>query len=140
MVADLKQYGIVQNKTYLGFSFPEMIPTNFYKDFIRGYFDGDGSIYFTSNKYVLSWVGNEEFLTILKKILNKPQISLCQNCKSKITYDLKISGKKYVLRILHYMYDNSNDSIRLTRKYKIVQKVFSLESANTFELVNARCE
>ena len=138
MAQDLAKYNIVPNKSYIDFSFPD-IPEEFYPDFIRGYFDGDGSIYFTNNKYILSWVGNKKFLTDLKIILNKENISLCQNSKSKITYDLKISGAKDVFKILHYMYDNSTTDIRLDRKYKIVHSALSL-GANTLEPINIGCE
>lgn len=122
MKKDLAKYGCVQNKTYIGFSFPS-IEEKYYYDFIRGYFDGDGSIYCTGNKYVLSWVGSKAFLETLKKILGKEKLSLCQNVKSKISYDLKISGKTDVIRILHKMYDTSTPETRLDRKYKIVQQV-----------------
>lgn len=125
MEKDLAKYGCVQNKTYIGFSFP-LIEEKFYYDFIRGYFDGDGSIYYTSNKHVLSWVGSKEFLDTLKSILGKEKLSLCQNVKSKICYDLKICGKKDVVDILHKMYDVSTPETRLDRKYKIVQQVLAL--------------
>ena len=125
MVKDLRKYNCIPNKNYIEFDFPN-IPEEYYYDFIRGYFDGDGSIYFTNKKYIISFVGNKKFLTTLKKILDKENISLCQNSKSKITYDLKISGKKDIQRILHLMYDNSTEDIRLNRKYEIVQKVISL--------------
>lgn len=125
MAEDLAKYNCVPNKSYLNFSFPN-IPQKYYSDFIRGYFDGDGSIYYSSNKYVLSFVGNQNFLNDLKKILNKDNLSLCQNSVSKITYDLKICGQKDVKRILHFMYDNSNEDIRLDRKYQIIQYLLFL--------------
>lgn len=124
LAEDLKKYGCVPNKSYIQFDFPN-IPEEFYPDFIRGYFDGDGSVYFTNNKYKLSFVGNDIFLISLKKILNKPNLTLCQSSVSKITYDLKICGKKDVIRILHYMYDNSTPETRLDRKYLLVQKCFN---------------
>ena len=119
MAKDLAQYGCVPNKSYIGFSFPH-IEEKYYYDFLRGYFDGEGSIYYTKKKYILSWVGSKDFLEQVKVILNKEKISLCQNIKSKICYDLKICGKKDVLNILHKMYDNSTIETRLDRKYKIV--------------------
>lgn len=122
MAKDLAKYGCLPNKSYSNFSFPN-IPKQFLYDFIRGYFDGDGSIYYTNNKYVISFVGNKDFLEELKKILGKPLLSLCQNKISKITYDLKISGQKDVKRILNLLYENSTKETRLDRKYEIVQKI-----------------
>lgn len=39
----LKEYNIVPGKTYT-FTFPEKLEKQYYSDFIRGYFDGDGSV------------------------------------------------------------------------------------------------
>lgn len=39
----LAEYNIVPNKTYT-FQFPEKLSKEYYIDFIRGYFDGDGSV------------------------------------------------------------------------------------------------
>lgn len=124
MAKDLAQYGCVNNKSYYNFPFPSL-KEEYLFDFIRGYFDGDGSIYFTNNKYVISFVGHKEFLEALKVILGKEKLSLCQNSISKITYDLKICGKKDIQRILTLMYKNSTEETRLNRKYKIVQEVLN---------------
>lgn len=40
---ELATYNIVPRKTY-SFEFPQKLEKQYYKDFIRGYFDGDGSI------------------------------------------------------------------------------------------------
>ena len=120
MVEDLSKYYIVPNKSYIEFGVPP-IPEEYIWDFIRGYFDGDGSIYFTNNKFILSFVGNKKFLNELKGILNKNNISLCQNNVSKITYDLKISGYKDVSKILEQIYRDSTPETRLDRKYELSQ-------------------
>lgn len=124
MIKDLSQYGMIPNKTYIGFDFPD-IPKEFLWDFIRGYFDGDGSIYWTSNKYVLSIVGSKNFLEDVKIIFDKTNLSLCQNSVSKITYDLRVCGKKDVKRLLNKIYENSEENTRLQRKYKIALSALS---------------
>ena len=40
---DLAEYNIIPQKTY-NFSFPKKLNSKYYLDFIRGYFDGDGSV------------------------------------------------------------------------------------------------
>ena len=40
---ELAKYNIIPRKTY-SFEFPDLIDKQFYLDFIRGYFDGDGSV------------------------------------------------------------------------------------------------
>lgn len=126
MAQDLAKYGCVPNKTYIGFNFPSLNEKYIY-DFIRGYFDGDGCIYFSKDRKrcTLDWTGQQKFLQQLKVILQKESLSLCQNVKSKQTYDLRISGQKDVCRILHLMYDNSTEDIRLNRKYEKVLYFFS---------------
>ena len=42
LINDLHNLGVFQNKTYLEQHIPNQIPEKFIKDFIRGYFDGDG--------------------------------------------------------------------------------------------------
>lgn len=137
----LISWGCVPNKTYATELHLPNIPKEFYYDFIRGYFDGDGCIMFSKsqNKYRLDWCGNFTFLTELKAILGKEKISLCQNSVSKITYSLRISGKQDVIRILQNMYENSTEDTRLIRKYEIVQKAFS-QGDYVFEPVDTGCE
>lgn len=53
MVKTLNNYGIVQNKTYnkeFIFNF-NIIPKELHRHFIRGYFDGDGSVSFHKNNH-----------------------------------------------------------------------------------------
>jgi hypothetical protein len=44
LAAALARWGIVPNKTFT-ISFPEQLPPQWHSAFVRGYFDGDGSIY-----------------------------------------------------------------------------------------------
>lgn len=126
---DLIKWGCLPQKSSFNFHYPN-IPQEFDWDFIRGYFDGDGSIYFTDNKYRLSYVGNKMFLEDLKIKLHKENLSLCQNSVSKITYDLKICGNQDVERILKLMYANSNDETRLNRKYETYLKYLNFLQAH----------
>jgi len=57
---DCYKWGLVPNKTFIT-KFPLEIPKEFYKDFIRGYFDGDG--YVSKSGYRLEFTGTEELLT-----------------------------------------------------------------------------
>ena len=51
-----EMFAIIPNKTYNIHSLPRNIPNKYYKDFLRGYIDGDGSLYFTkeNNSFHLS--------------------------------------------------------------------------------------
>jgi intein-encoded DNA endonuclease-like protein len=49
MVADLEKWGCVENKTFK-LNFPDFISEELIPHFIRGYFDGDGSVFLHKQK------------------------------------------------------------------------------------------
>jgi len=90
-----KNFRILPRKT-LKLDFPKNLPEMYYKDYIRGYIDGDGTLsYFkdkTSNRFSLSYAGNCDFI---------------KDCASKLEipfYDVKI---KDTLHIISYSPHNS---------------------------------
>lgn len=58
LAQNLKKLGCVENKTKIGFGLPD-IPDELFKHFVRAYFEGDGSIWFKTNK------------------INKCQVNIC---------------------------------------------------------------
>jgi hypothetical protein len=137
LVADLVKWGCFQAKTFK-LKFP-LIPERFQRDFIRGYFDGDGSICVGKDGTLnLSVVGTINFLNGMKEILMKKCIL------NDTAYDdrhpekqnniraLRFGGNIVINRIYHYMYDNS--TIYLLRKRKIFLSV--LENKDYFCDVN----
>lgn len=120
MVKDLMSYGVFPNKTDK-IIFPDL-PENLIRHFIRGYFDGDGSICERKHKKRLSDLacsfscGSMLFLEKLREILYQ------NNIKSYIVQDkrgnkasLSLAGLTNPDVFLHYMYDNA--TIYLDRKY-----------------------
>lgn len=67
---DIIKLGGVENKSLI-MKFPK-IPKKYISDFIRGYFDGDGSINTRNTGYL---IGTYEFCSKLKEILNSNGIS-----------------------------------------------------------------
>lgn len=116
---DLIKWGCVPNKTLLIEKIPN-IPRDYISHFIRGYFDGDGSLYYlkgTSN-YRMSFVsGAEKFLQDIQKELEVSNLTLSHAIDTN-TYQLQISGKHRLIKILNYLYSDSTESTRLDRKYK----------------------
>lgn len=94
------------------------IPKDYVSHFLRGYFDGDGSLHYlaSTNNYRISFLGNKPFLEEVRNILNVPKISIAQD-RDKNIYQLQISGRKQVVRILNYLYQDSDSKMRLNRKY-----------------------
>lgn len=136
MSNDLAQYGIVPKKTYK-YIFPDNIDKVYYQDFIRGYFDGDGTIskHFEQNSLHavnIGFVGYSKNLLRIQKILQESGIpSTFTQDKRKYNSDdtfgsLTFTSKIDKIHFLHYIYDDAN--LYLTRKYELAQKFIKLVS------------
>jgi hypothetical protein len=126
IVGDLSKIGIIKNKTYLSNSLPK-INDILFSDMLRGFFDGDGSIYyakrlnrkqeeytisFSSNKFVLEEI-KEKLLTISissSNIRYRHKDSLFSGC-------LEIRGNVNIEKFEKYIYHDS--CFYLTRKYNL---------------------
>ena len=109
---DLNRLGIIPNKS-LELKILPCINNSLYCHFIRGYFDGDGSIcvyydnYDQRERYSLSILGTYDFLTDLQNklydlCLIKP-IKL-HKTKSYNTKELNHRGKKNIIKIREFLY------------------------------------
>lgn len=114
---DLNKWGCEPQKTSKINRIPN-IPKDYVSHFLRGYFDGDGSLHYlaSTNNYRISFLGNKPFLEEIRNVLNVPKISIAQD-RNKNVYQLQISGRKQVVRILNYLYQDSDSKMRLDRKY-----------------------
>lgn len=115
--SDLIKWGCVPNKSLTLTKIPN-IPRDFVSHFIRGYFDGDGSLHWLNGtkNFRISFVGTEPFLKDIQKELGL-SLSLGQQKGNKSKY-FQVAGRKQVPMILDYIYKDSDENIRLTRKYK----------------------
>lgn len=117
----LLELGCHSNKTHT-LLFPEWLRPDLYHHFIRGYFDGDGSISFTGNSYIipqLNIVSTNEFLTSVENIFfEKASINKRKNFDTSANYDnvayLHYGGRKVILRIKDFLYKDA--TIFLKRK------------------------
>lgn len=127
---DLNKWGCVPNKSLI-LKFPD--PHIFNNDnhlilsFIRGYFDGDGSLGYYKHSNLnpnkeesLQFVGTKHFLQGVQKYLGQGFLMQKPNCNS-LTYRLSYSTKKANIAA-QLLYDNA--SIYLDRKYKIYTDEF----------------
>jgi len=119
---DLRRFNIVPRKTHI-YTMPKWVRDHkLVNHFIRGYFDGDGSLSKYKQKsrnipqHMFSVRGTKPFLTDMYKIIDK-------NCQ--LYYDRKVSlsggihqvgysGNKVVKKICEYLYKDG--TIYLTRK------------------------
>ena len=119
---DLIKFGCVPQKSLLIKGFPD-INKNLISHFIRGYFDGDGSLHYLkcTNNWRISFLGTEAFLKDIKEYFNfNAQIS--QTTASGKAYSIQIMGKHQLKRILDCLYNNSEELTRLNRKYDKYQQ------------------
>lgn len=123
LVADLNRLGISSKKS-LNVTFPH-IPDAFLSDFIRGVFDGDGSVFFEkrSPKSPLksSFVsGSNSFIEILENKLQElgmpPRKIYEQKTKNAVSYMIRYAHKDSV-NLYNILYKNvPNDGLYLFRK------------------------
>lgn len=127
LVKPLFNMGLTTNKTYtLNGDIMKYIPKYLVRDFLRGYFDGDGNVLFgkrysSGYKYNINVCGNEDFLLKTFQTYFPSNNKLYKDLYSKQCYVWKISQRDKVKDFMHYLYNNS--SIFLSRKYNEYRKI-----------------
>lgn len=127
---DLSSHGAVPRKSLI-LEFPKSIPENLIHHFIRGYFDGDGSILKAkplkegySPQYKCKFFGTKNFITKLQEILSsKLTITSCIGKHKKISV-LIITGNKNCDKFCEWLYQNA--TIFMTRKKDRYDSLISL--------------
>lgn len=119
-------YGMVPNKS-LKLNFPQNIPECFYKDFVRGYFDGDGHIAKTWKYKKIEIISNLDFCQFLQQYLSdklniKSTLYFGVN-KNSTTRVLNISRKDSIFNFLDWIYNDAE--MYLLRKKKIYDDIYS---------------
>ncbi|MFA5023455.1 MAG: hypothetical protein WC523_00660 [Patescibacteria group bacterium] len=126
---DLARFHVTQRKS-LVLTFPEwLINHPNVNHFMRGYNDGDGSFYVSKPKkgrpveqLYFSLRGTKEFLTVYKNILERECDIKPNGKKPRLNsgiYTLEYGGNRKVFKIRDFLYQNSNEQIRLDRKYDL---------------------
>lgn len=124
MIADLRKLGLTERKS-LTMQFPD-VPEEFLRDFIRGCWDGDGSIMvqdrFGHKRLVAAYVtGSLAFITGMRDRLRKYGFGRLtihtgqpDGVKTKNpSYSLKI----FALEFCKFLYEDVPDGLLLTRKF-----------------------
>lgn len=132
MKKDLISNGMLEHKTEK-ITFPNFLNKNLYRHFIRGYFDGDGSItcggyQVCGNKdFNIKIVGTKELLNSFKEILGvNTTLSQRHPDRNVNNYSITIGGNLQVRRIMDYLYKDS--TIYLIRKYKKYEELIKQQS------------
>lgn len=117
--------GCIPNKSLI-LNFPTAIPNELIRHFIRGYSDGDGTIYknrFKNKKTINTiWkiISTKQFCNEVANILKQELEINCSQSLSrpntnKITTAISVGGNKQVKKVLDWLYEGS--SIYLPRKH-----------------------
>lgn len=144
IVADIKAHGIPDDKTH-ELTFPTDIPSNLIRHFIRGYFDGDGSVFLKMNRRFLKTKDHPNGYLWEKQSIGVSMVGTTSFLESVAQYLRPITGqhgniyedkKKHCssflfsrdccLNIYHYFYDDA--TIWLDRKRKIFEDYFKINS------------
>ena len=122
---DLINLGCIPNKTYdIKFPTYEIVPKNFMRDFIRGFFDGDGCISTTTMEgkphIVTTFTGMSDMLKSISDFLIGEKVirvntKIYKDKRREKTYNIHIHGTDSNKDFLDYLYKNS--TIYLDRKY-----------------------
>jgi hypothetical protein len=129
----LESLGCVPNKSLI-LQFPTTVPRALIKHFLRGYSDGDGTIYqnhFKNKKTINTiWkiISTKQFCQRTSQILKEElgincSQSLSTPKKNKITTTLSVGGNLQVKKVLDWLYQDA--SIYLPRKYNLYQEFIS---------------
>lgn len=125
LVSDLGKYGICKAKSNI--LKPPNIPEEFYKDWIRGYLDGDGSISLLHNGQIqIAFEGTKEVLNFITQFFEPgKERKLGKRYKEKNNNNFHISfgGTQQPLTFLHLLYDNAY--YYLDRKYQKILEIYS---------------
>lgn len=115
---DIVSLGGTEQKS-LKVEFPD-IPNEFLPDFIRGYFDGDGSVMNLKNNRLNSTFtcGNKQFLIKLLEIL-KQEAGIEGGSFDDSSYSLRF-GKKDTIRLGQYIYKNNPELFLQRKKIKFI--------------------
>lgn len=125
---DLMEYGLVPRKAYSKeYKFPYKLKQEYIIDYIRGLFDGDGSVKMTGNSITFQIdSSNKEILINIKKFFQKVyniDTQITESSKKNITlYRLYCYGEKAkaIYKILY-----THDSLFLKRKYDKWQELLN---------------
>jgi len=108
MANDLINLGCVPNKSLI--LLPPNLTDKFISHFIRGYFDGDGSIGKYNGRIKFSLLGTNELLTwILNYFKNKGMKTTPKISKRKNIYTFQVNSNSDIELIENILYNSSND-------------------------------
>lgn len=113
MCDDLERHGCVPKKSLiLNFPPSSSLPGSLLRHFVRGYFDGDGTIYFYGSRTRIEFCGTRSFLSTLSGLLPCSYRPVSRGGRN--IFRLVYSAKADIKTLINWMYKGA--SICLLRK------------------------
>lgn len=129
MTQDLMKYGLNPNKSYEAYIPKDFIEDKYIRHYIRGLFDGDGSLYSYKqsngderNELSLVTASNKMVEDLFNLIKQHTNISMKYR-KSRSLHEIRLYDQFQIRAFLKWIYDDSN--ISLDRKYNKAIAVLS---------------
>lgn len=138
MVNKLVEKGCYQRMTLCGlFPTSDIIPEDLVRHFIRGYFDGDGSIHYTitgtgRRLYRVSIVGTLNIVDNIKYFLD----STVKTESHPNKHVIQLGGNRQCSRIFDYLYEGA--TVYLDRKKLIFDKMLEYIEDNPYTVWNKK--
>jgi hypothetical protein len=129
---DLIRLGITPNKS-LDMKFPD-IPHEYLRHFIRGFFDGDGSVYLEHGKSIRVKLlsGSKEFVKSINAVLVKKGLSHRNisggTPSTPNAFFIRYNTMQDVLRFYEYIYKDVPDQMCYSRKKNIFDNYFNINN------------
>lgn len=124
MSVQLEKLGVIKNKS-LVLMFPTCVPNKLLRHFVRGYFDGDGCVWFdiNRNKCQTQTCGTLDVCTHIKELM---EIIGCEcfithpsQSGDNNTFLIRTAANKSSYKFLSWIYDDlRSEDIRMERKYQ----------------------
>jgi len=115
-----EQFNVTPKKS-LTYSYPNNLPKELFPYFIRGYFDGDGSLGYyktnTSKIFIMSMVGTKDFINSCAKLF--PISSKVRDLRKENSWEIRWYGKK-ALQVYKFIYENTQLDITSAKQKKYV--------------------
>lgn len=125
LAEDLRKYGMVENKSSIMRIVPNYIPKNYFCHFLRGIFDGNGSVHIDKNDCCrMKFYGTYDVTFFINVFLwceinvSYRNISISSNVNMPV-YQLEYASREDLVKLYNYMFKNA--TIYLPRKKEVLE-------------------
>ncbi|MCA0987280.1 LAGLIDADG family homing endonuclease [Guptibacillus algicola] len=138
VVSIFAQYGVVKNKS-LTIKFPTHIPSKYMSDFIRGVFDGDGSVSIGKERGQKVSIGgaSKPFIQELSRTVGsymkeEYKIGVSQKSRQSPYYTFQISDLNKIKQFVLWLYGDNLNNFGMERKKKKMIQLYNTNYVDRF--------